>query len=102
MSNGTGIYVYRIESEIWLGLASDVNTDSLMQRSSETLDIELNVLKCEDDTDISLSDYINKLIQSDALTLEMIPCSLGTFLEEAINRPDGKRQWRVLFGHLGA
>lgn len=101
MSNKTGVYIYRIETEIWIGFASEFNKDSLHARSSEILNIHSNVLKCEDETDKSLCEYINDLIQGELLTTEMIPCSLGTFLEESIKRVDNKRQWRVLFSHLG-
>lgn len=101
MSGDTGVYIYRIKLEIWIGLESSFGKDSLKSKSSEILNAHNNVLKCEDGSDMSLYEYLEGLINQGHLTGDMIPCSLGTFIEEAIKRKDKKRQWRVVFSHLG-
>ncbi|WP_436658880.1 hypothetical protein [Acinetobacter sp. P1(2025)] len=95
------ICTYRVDQEIWLGLESEFEKDSLHQKSNEMLDIHNCVLMQEDESEITMHQYMTNLIEDGLLTLDMLPCSLGSFLEQAIKRTDGKRQWRVLFGHLG-
>ena len=102
MSNDVGCLIYRIDAELWIGFSDDFEKDTLNGKASEVLDMTDNLLVLEDESKMSLFEYINDLIGSECLTKEMIPCSLGTFLEEAVKLKDNKRQWRVLFTHIGA
>ncbi|AMW80747.1 hypothetical protein AMD27_17680 (plasmid) [Acinetobacter sp. TGL-Y2] len=102
MSNDAGCLIYRIDAELWIGLGDEYEKDTLNGKANEVLDMTENLLVLEDESKISLFEYINDLISSDCLTKEMIPCSLGTFLEEKIELKDNKRQWRVLFTDIGA
>lgn len=99
------VLIYRIDIEIWVGWSKDYIKDGLYGQSTEVLNPYENVLINIDDHgkehSIILNDYLNNVASKGFLSKEMIPCKLGTFLEDKAKNQDGKRQWRLLFSCLG-